>query len=115
MCVARGRTAAALEVAASGAPRALTTQRHSTGAERSALSTATTTTTSSSSSTRPDPVSRRVALGGLAAAAGFVAIGPPSAEAAAGACELQSSPSGLQWCDIQEGDGPLPIKGAFYK
>lgn len=35
--------------------------------------------------------------------------------AVAGGCQLQSSSSGLQWCDIVVGDGALPIKGAFTK
>lgn len=30
-------------------------------------------------------------------------------------CSLQTSPSGLQYCDLVEGTGPFPIKGAFIK
>ena len=33
----------------------------------------------------------------------------------AAACELQRAASGLMWCDLEQGDGPPPIKGAFYK
>lgn len=31
------------------------------------------------------------------------------------ACQLNQSTCGLLWCDIQRGDGQLPIKGAFTK
>lgn len=45
---------------------------------------------------------------------------PPPAVAAGAAttaarCDLQTSASGLQWCDLVVGDGANPIKGAFTK
>lgn len=51
----------------------------------------------------------------LAAAALPAGSAQAAAAAAEGPCELQKAPNGLSWCDLQEGDGPEPFKGAFYK
>jgi hypothetical protein len=54
----------------------------------------------------------------LLATAGVVSsltVLPAEPAAAAAACEFISSPSGLQYCDTKEGDGPEPAKGALIR
>jgi hypothetical protein len=73
----------------------------------------------------PPPVaaSRRTLLATAAAAAASApAVARPPAwggalwvAAAADECILQRAPSGLEWCDLSVGDGPLPLRGAFTK
>jgi hypothetical protein len=58
--------------------------------------------------------SRRLAMGAAILAPALVRVLPTQA-AAGGPCELHALPSGLEWCDLQEGDGPVPLKGALYK
>eukprot|EP00877_Chromochloris_zofingiensis_P010222 jgi/Chrzof1/5453/Cz16g03190.t1 len=50
-------------------------------------------------------------LASIMSACAFSSRAPAQAEQ----CQLQLSPSGLQYCDIQEGQGPEPIKGSFIK
>lgn len=45
-----------------------------------------------------------------AAAAAFVALPAVAAD-----CSLQSGASGLQYCDLKEGSGPTPAKGALIR
>eukprot|EP00878_Enallax_costatus_P013464 GHUV01014079.1.p1 GENE.GHUV01014079.1~~GHUV01014079.1.p1 ORF type:complete len:243 (+),score=52.90 GHUV01014079.1:1050-1778(+) len=51
----------------------------------------------------------------LLSATGSLQPQPAVAAGAAGSCQLHTSSSGLQWCDIVVGNGALPIKGAFTK
>ncbi|KAI8466796.1 MAG: hypothetical protein J3K34DRAFT_53446 [Monoraphidium minutum] len=66
-------------------------------------------------------VSRRSALGLAAVAAPLALWGsgawPLAAGAAGGggACQVATAPNGLGWCDLLEGDGPVPFRGAFCK
>jgi hypothetical protein len=89
----------------------------------------------SSSSRSPEgyehvSMARRAVLSALAAAAAaggslppFPLLSPPAAAAAvsvqtgtpATECKLQTSTSGLRWCDLRVGQGPAAIKGAFIK
>lgn len=60
----------------------------------------------------PD-ASRRQLLGSVAllgAAAATASLSAAQPAQAAATCELTSSPSGLQFCDTQEGTGPEPVK-----
>jgi hypothetical protein len=65
------------------------------------------------------PASRRALLAAASAAVALAALGtpPPRAAAAeeAAACEVTRAASGLPWCDLVVGEGPEPLKGAFYK
>jgi hypothetical protein len=58
---------------------------------------------------------RQLLLGNAALVAYAAAAGLQSTQAAGGACQLQDSVTGLQWCDLQLGEGQLPIKSAFTK
>lgn len=60
----------------------------------------------------PD-ASRRQLLGSFAllgAAAATASLSAAQPAQAAATCELTSSPSGLQFCDTQDGTGPEPVK-----
>lgn len=59
----------------------------------------------------PSAASRRLAL--AAAALAPLALWCGRASAAGGG--LQTAPCGLKWEDLTVGDGPPPIRGAFYK
>jgi hypothetical protein len=63
--------------------------------------------------------SRRDAALSLLAAAGAVSsltvLPGGSAAAAAASCDFISSPSGLQYCDVKEGEGPEPAKGSLIR
>jgi hypothetical protein len=90
--------------------------RASTTSATATISSSSTTTTTTSSSTDHN---RRAALGGLVSAAAALAVGLPAPRPAAAAegdaCTPTTAPSGLIWCDLQQGDGPTPLRGAFYK
>jgi FKBP-type peptidyl-prolyl cis-trans isomerase len=59
--------------------------------------------------------SRRQLLSAVALL-GAAAASPPAQPAqAAATCDLTSSPSGLQFCDIREGEGPEPAKGSLIR
>lgn len=54
----------------------------------------------------------------LLAAAGAVSsltVLPAGSAAAAATCDFITSPSGLQYCDTKEGEGPEPAKGALIR
>lgn len=71
-------------------------------------------TTAQHSALHEPPVSlnrRHMILASIMSACAFSSRAPAQAEQ----CQLQLSPSGLQYCDIQEGQGPEPIKGSFIK
>lgn len=73
----------------------------------------------------PVGFSKRQVLQAAAAAAlskALEAVQHPATASASGlatntsaSCSLQTSSSGLQWCDVADGQGPYPIKGAFTK
>lgn len=68
------------------------------------------------SSRQLQPSRRQLLLGNaLLIASTAVASQQPAYAAAEGSCQLQDSATGLQWCDLQVGDGQLPIKSAFTK
>ncbi|CAD7700771.1 unnamed protein product [Ostreobium quekettii] len=86
--------------------------RHVRG--REALRASPATGPSRSAPTSEADPSRRSALLSGAVVAGSAWIGRPGIVAAAD-CEFQSSPSGLEFCDLKEGSGPEPTKGAKIK
>lgn len=55
--------------------------------------------------------SRRELVAGVAA----LTVLLPGAATAAATCDFISSPSGLQYCDIKQGEGPEPVKGALIR
>lgn len=60
--------------------------------------------------------SRRDLLGAAVVMASFSTDHTSEAAAAAAPeCVLQSTPSGLQFCELQEGTGPSPVKGALIR
>lgn len=66
------------------------------------------------------PEASRRQLLGSAALLGAATITTASLSAAqpaqaAATCELTASPSGLQFCDTQEGTGPEPVKGSLIR
>lgn len=63
------------------------------------------------------PATRRAALAGLAAVTLAAAAAPARAEegAAAAACDLVEAPSGLKFCELAEGTGKEPAKGALIR
>eukprot|EP00879_Flechtneria_rotunda_P007155 GHRR01007508.1.p1 GENE.GHRR01007508.1~~GHRR01007508.1.p1 ORF type:complete len:247 (+),score=72.82 GHRR01007508.1:209-949(+) len=52
---------------------------------------------------------------GLAQPAAAAASATATSRSSAAACQLQTSLTGLKWCDLVAGDGALPIQGAFTK
>lgn len=57
--------------------------------------------------------SRRQLMAGLVSA-GVMLVMPRSSTAAT-SCDLISSPSGLQYCDVRVGEGAEPAKGALIR
>lgn len=57
--------------------------------------------------------SKRELVAGLVSLSAVALL--PGVAAAAGSCEFISSPSGLQFCDVQPGDGPEPVKGSLIR
>ena len=58
--------------------------------------------------------SRRCLLAAAALAPLMVQCSSASAELAT-EVQLQTAPCGLRWADLQVGEGPAPLRGAFYK
>lgn len=59
--------------------------------------------------------SRRQLLSTVSLIAAGVGLAPRTAEAAAPACELTASPSGLQYCELKVGEGAEPVKGSLIR
>lgn len=70
---------------------------------------------SAAASAAADPISssKRELVAGLMALSGVALL--PGNAVAAGSCDFVSSPSGLQYCDVQVGEGPEPAKGSLIR
>ncbi|KAK9844414.1 hypothetical protein WJX74_002168 [Apatococcus lobatus] len=58
---------------------------------------------------------RRAVLFALAIGSGALQVSAAAAAASTSCTDFKTSASGLQWCDIQEGSGKSPTKGASIK
>jgi hypothetical protein len=93
------------------AARPVRQQRRTAAVSVQASSAASSEPTGSSS--RRDAVLSLLAAAGAVSSLTVLSAGP--AAAAAASCEFISSPSGLQYCDTKEGEGPEPAKGALIR
>lgn len=86
-------------------------------AARPALCAARRTVVSTRASHREDAaaVSRRELATGSAAALVAAVLLPALPAAAAAECSLTPSPNGMQYCDLVEGTGASPVKGALIR
>jgi len=62
-----------------------------------------------------DNLTRRQLLSTVSLVVAGVGLAPHTAQAAAPACELTASPSGLQYCELKVGEGAEPVKGSLIR